>query len=171
MSNAIYADSGQNLCLTQWLEFDPSSFSYKLVQEIKFDAPIRGHRFYKEIWTPEKDDTLYCKKDYRSEALDIDKQAVGVYKEDRLVGQVPIELSRIISYFLQESEMNKVKLAVNGKRREFGLVVSGKYCVRTESKRTVKLLGDQLKIIKEKYTNFSYKYEEQSIYYKIPVNE
>ena len=68
--------------------------------------------------------------------------------------------------------MNKVKVAVNGKRRrELGLVVPGKFFVRTESKRTVKLLGDQLKIIKEKYTSFSYKYEEQSIYYKIPVNE
>ena len=38
--------------------------------------------------------------DYCSEALDIDKHGAGIYKEDRLVGHVPIELSRIISYFL-----------------------------------------------------------------------
>ena len=61
------------------------SLSNKFVYEIKFDAPIRGHHVYKEIWTPQKDDILYCKKDYRSEALDIDKHAVGVYKEERLV--------------------------------------------------------------------------------------
>ena len=55
-------------------------------------------------------------KDYSSVALDIDKHAVGIYKEDGLVGHVPIELSRIISYFLEDSETNEVKVAVNGKR-------------------------------------------------------
>ena len=124
----------------------PCSFLYKFVYEIKFDAPVRGHHVYKKIWTPQKADILYCKKGYLSEALDIDKHAVGIYKEDRLVGYVVIELSRIISYFLQESETNEVKVAVNGKRRrELGLVVPGKYCARTKSKRTVKILRDQLR--------------------------
>ena len=59
----------------------PCSFSYKIVYEIKFDAPIRGHHVYKETWTPQKDDITYCKK----EALDIYKHAVGIYKEDSLV--------------------------------------------------------------------------------------
>ena len=49
--------------------------------------------------------------------LDIDKHAVGVYKEGRLVEHVPIELSQIISHFLQKSKTNEVKVAVNGKRR------------------------------------------------------
>ena len=64
----------------------PCSFSYKLVYEIKFDAPVRGDHIHKEIWTPQKDDILYCKKDYRSEGVDINKHTVGIYKEDRLVG-------------------------------------------------------------------------------------
>ena len=50
MNNRIYADPGQNLYLTRWL---------KLVYEIKFDAAIRNHHFYKEIWTPQKDDIYY----------------------------------------------------------------------------------------------------------------
>ena len=96
----------------------PCTFSYKLFfYEIKIDAPLRGHNVYKEMWTPQKDKILYSKKDYCSEALDIDKHAVDIYKEDRLVGHVPIELSRIISYFLQESETNEVKVAVSAKRR------------------------------------------------------
>ena len=41
----------------------PCSFSYKLVCKIKFDTPIRGHHVYKETWTPQKDDILYCKKE------------------------------------------------------------------------------------------------------------
>ena len=60
---------------------------------------------------------LYCKKDNSPEALDIDKHAVDICKEDRLVGHVPIELSPAILYFLQESETSEVKVAVNGKRR------------------------------------------------------
>ena len=63
----------------------PCSFSYKVVYKIKFDVPIRGYHVYKEIWTPQKNDILYCKKDYRSEALDIDKHTVSIYKEDVLV--------------------------------------------------------------------------------------
>ena len=63
----------------------PCSFSYKVVYKIKFDVPIKGHHVSKEIWTSQKDDILYCKEDYRSEALDIDRHTVIIYKEDRLV--------------------------------------------------------------------------------------
>ena len=38
----------------------PSRFSYKLVYEIKFDAPARSNHVYKEIWAPQKDDILNC---------------------------------------------------------------------------------------------------------------
>ena len=51
---------------------------------------------YKEIRIPQKDDILCCKKDCPSEALAKDKHAVCIYKKDRLVGHVPIELSQII---------------------------------------------------------------------------
>ena len=49
------------------------SFSYKLR-----GAPTRGHHVYKEIWRPQKDDILYCKKEYCSEMWGIDKHAVGI---------------------------------------------------------------------------------------------
>ena len=98
------------------------SISYKKLRyEIKFDVPIIGNHVYKEIWTPQKGDTLHCRKDNRPEALEFDKHAVGVFKEDILVGHVPIEVSRIISYFLQADE---VKVEVTGKRKhEIGLIV------------------------------------------------
>ena len=78
----------------------PCSFLYKLVYKIKFNAPARVDHIYKWLWTPQKEHILYCKKDYRSEALDIDKHVVGLYKEHKLVGHVLVELSQIISYFL-----------------------------------------------------------------------
>ena len=123
----------------------PCSFSYKLVYEIKFDAPIRVHHAYKDTWTPQKDHILYCKKDYPSEALDIDKHVMG------LVGHVPIELSRIISYFLQESETNKVEVAVNGKRRrELDLVVPGKNIRRSTQDNQTKVYSFLLAIRRAK---------------------
>ena len=54
-----------------------------------------------------------------------------------MVGHVPIELSRLISYFIQAAETNKVKVQVTGKRkREIGLIVPGRYFARTDSKKT-----------------------------------
>ena len=57
------------------------SISYKLRYKIKFDAPIM---FIKKYGT-QKGDTLHCRKDNRPEALEFDKHAVGVFKEDILV--------------------------------------------------------------------------------------
>ena len=119
--------------------------------KIKFHAPIRSHHVYKEIWAPQKDDILYCKKDYHSDALNIDKHVVGIYKGDSLVRHVPIELSRIISYFLQESETNKVEVAVNGKRRrELDLAVPGKNIRRSTQDNQTKVYSFLLAIRRAK---------------------
>ena len=37
--------------------------------------------------------------------------------------------------------------------------------------QTQKILRDQLKIIKEKYTHFSWQHEQQEMYYKIPIKK
>ena len=42
--------------------------AYKLRYEINFYAPIRGHHVYKEMWTPQIGETLYCRKDNLQEA-------------------------------------------------------------------------------------------------------
>ena len=146
--------------------------AYELRYEISFGAPIRGHHVYKEMWTPQIGETLYCKNDNRQEALQFDKHAVGVFKDDVLVGHVPIEVSRIISYFLQTNETNTVQVEVTGKRkRELGLIVPGKYHARTENERIAKTLGKELQMIKEKYTHFDWAYEKCEKYCKIPIKK
>ena len=77
MNNAI--DPGQNLCLTRWLEFTLAAFYTNSSTRLNL---MHLSEVYKETWTPQKDDTLY----YKKETLNIDKCAVGIYKEDRLVG-------------------------------------------------------------------------------------
>ena len=79
----------------------PCSFSHKLVYKIKFDGPIKVH-VYKEVWTPQIDDILYCKKDYRSKELDINEHAVG-----RLVCHNLTEVSRIVSTFFKRVKRTK----------------------------------------------------------------
>ena len=50
---------------------------------------------YKDIWTPEIEESLVCKRDKRLEAKDLDENAIGTYKnmadEEVLVGHLPIE--------------------------------------------------------------------------------
>ena len=74
----------------------------------------------------------------------------------------------LISYFFQANGTNEVKVEVSGKRkREIGLIVPGKYYVRTETKRIAKILGEQLHRIKEKYTHFALEYEGMEQYLTI----
>ena len=44
-----------------------------------------------------QDETVVCMKDECEEAKSFDKHAVGTFKNNVLVGHVPIELSRLIT--------------------------------------------------------------------------
>lgn len=65
----------------------------------------------------------------RKEAKDYDKYAVGVYKENLLVGHIPIEISSLCFHFLNHKVENKIKAFITGKgHREIGLVVLQSSC-------------------------------------------
>ena len=81
---------------------------------------------------------LNCVKDKRGEAMEYDKNAIGVYrtpseseqKNEKMLGMgyVPIELSSLLNNFLKANESNKLVAKVSGKRkREVGLVVPAKF--------------------------------------------
>ena len=99
--------------------------------KIEFCTNIRGHHVYQTGWTPQTGERLICLKDNRSEAIEYDKYAIGVYKrvdkpdeKPKLFGHVPIECSALLDYFLNADNSNKKVTAVTGKRkREIGLVV------------------------------------------------
>ena len=48
--------------------------------KIEFQAAIRGHHIYKDIWVPLIGQELICKRDSRDEALEYDINAIGVFK-------------------------------------------------------------------------------------------
>ena len=65
---------------------------------------------------------MICFKDNRSEALEYDTHAIRVYKKVeepdeklKLVGQVPIECSFLLDFFLKADSSNKLTATVEGK--------------------------------------------------------
>ena len=76
------------------------------------------------------------KADNREEAIEYDKNAIGVFKTgETLIGHLPIELSCLLKYFLEASPENNLIAVVTEKRkREVGLVVPAKYVALTKNK-------------------------------------
>ena len=102
-----------------------------------------------------KGEVLDTASDEREEAKEYDKHAVGFYKNDILVGHIPIEISSLCYHFINQDPGNKIKAKTTGKRhREIGLVVPAKFIFTTENKRYSKVLENELE--KQK-TNLVYK--------------
>ena len=138
--------------------------NYEMYLIVRFSTNIRGHHVYKEVWTPEIGESLFCKHDERLEAKELDENAVGTYKkridEKLLVGHLPIELSKLINFFI-DIENNHVHAVVTGKRiREVGLSVPAKFHCFTSSKRQANVLHDELLQQKPKYSFLSLVVEE-----------
>ena len=67
--------------------------------KVQFNSVVRGHHIYKDDWTPKIGEILEAKKDTREEVVANDKYAIGLYKGDKLVGHIPIEISRLPFFF------------------------------------------------------------------------
>ena len=87
--------------------------------------------------------------------------AVGVYKEcpedSSLVGQVPVELSRLVASFLGASKMNSVSVQIcRNRKREVGLIGPGLYRARKMKKKFGKILSKE---VTECYRYFDFSLE------------
>ena len=104
------------------------------------ESSVRGHHVYKEYWTPVIGQTLHTRKE---EGNPKDKYAVAVAKEERTVGHMPQEVSRISWYFLDNG--GEITCEVTGRRKLSaipgkGLEVPCKYTYRGEAKLVKKLI-------------------------------
>ena len=79
---------------------------------MQFESSIRGHHIYKNVWTPSIGESL-------SLALESvnshDRFAVSLVKDERVVGHVPREVTRIFFYLMQRHET--ISVEVTGHRR------------------------------------------------------
>ena len=80
--------------------------------------------------------------------MEYDKNATGVFKSDNpetLVGHLPIEISCLLTYFLEASPENKLNAIVIGKRkRKVGLVAA-----LTKNKTFANVLAESYRKTKE----------------------
>ena len=136
---------------------------YKMYYRVSFETVIGGHHVYKYTWTPQINQVLQCEEDTHAEAKEYDANAIGVYmiKPDAnktLAGHVPIELSHLLSYFLQANAENQLVAQVMGKRkREVGLVVPAKFTAFTPELRNARILERELNGRASKYSRFGMK--------------
>ena len=100
----------------------------------------RIHHIYKDVWVPSIGQNLICKTDTQEEAMEYDKNAID--DPETLVGNQPIEISCLLTYFLEASPENKLNAIVIGKRkRQVGLVVPAKNAALTKNKTFANVLA------------------------------
>ena len=117
----------------------------------EFTCGIRVHYLYKIDWSPVLNENLNCKKGNREEVLSYCKYSVRVFKKNEtLVGNITIELSQLLGYFMQEKKENFVSaLVVGPRKREVGHV-SVKFTTVIKEMRLATILSAETLKIKAK---------------------
>ena len=93
-----------------------ATLAFKNNYSLSVESVIRGHRVYKETWNPHKGEKLMCNHDKREEVKIFEDHVVGTYKDCRLAGYVPIELSFSFFRFI-EKRNNQIFAEVDGGRK------------------------------------------------------
>ena len=100
----------------------------------EFDSFIRGYHVYQHIWTSVEGETYSCTRKPGNEQ---DCHAVAVMYEDRVVGHIPLAISKCISLFLTlpgsflETKVTGKKINRGG---GYGLEVPCKYRISGQEK-------------------------------------
>ena len=134
--------------------------TYELNYTIEFEKAIRGHHISKNTWLPSIGQNLESKTGTPEEAIEYDKNVIGVFKSGdkvTLAGHLPIEISCLLTYFLKAAPGNKIDAIVAGKRKmELGLAVLVKYVPFTKNKTFANILLKKLQKKKKTHSNFEF---------------
>ena len=142
---------------------------FRVCYKTEVTSIIRGHHVYKEVWDAAIGEMLEATSDDREKAKEYDKYDVGLYKKDILVGHIPIEISSLCFYFINQDPVNKAKALTTGKRqREIVLVASAKLIFITNNKRFSEILENGLVKQKNKFPTLSLKFKKKGVYRKFP---
>ena len=122
------------------------------------ESEIRGFHVYGSSWKPKIGDFLFTDREVSNED---DKFAVAVYEElgidgKKIVGHLPVEFSRIASYFIENG--GEISCKVTGKRKHSkgprgGMAIPCKLFWTSSNKRHVKKLdaliaAEKIKILR-----------------------
>ena len=89
-----------------------------------FFSCIRGFHIYKDVWEPIVGEELECKIEDNNEH---DRHAVAVMKEDRVVGHIPREHSKVCKFFIKRGGCINVVVCGKRENRGQGLQIPSKY--------------------------------------------
>lgn len=84
------------------------------IEYLLLHSVVRGYHIYKTIWTTVIGEELTLA---RKAGNDHDKYAFAIMKADRIVGHVPCELSKTVSFFLKQTGTS-VSCEITGKRKK-----------------------------------------------------
>ena len=79
----------------------------------QISSVIRGHHFYKQVWTPFVGERLEARKEYGNKHCSF---AVAIIKKGSIVGRVPLEFS--LSFWTFLTEGGEIICEVSGKRKK-----------------------------------------------------
>ena len=119
--------------------------NFHMFQLVKFDSFIRGYHVYQHIWTPVEGETYSCTCEPGNEP---DCNAVAVMYEDRVVGHIPLAISKCISLFLTllgsllETKVTEKRINRGG---GYGLEVPCKYRISGQEKAVWSCMLDKEK--------------------------
>jgi hypothetical protein len=120
-----------------------------------YTAAVRGFHYYKQFWKPVENEELRC---FHEKFNLYDKFAIKVVREDdKTVGHLPRELSRVTKYFLDRGASMYVKLSSHHYRRS-PLVQGGieipciVYFKMPSTLKNAQLAERYLQLVKDRYT-------------------
>ena len=122
---------------------------YTCFSSYEFDSFIREYHVYQHIWTPIEGETYSCTCKPRNEQ---DCNAVAVMYKDRVVGHIPLAISKCISLFLSlpgsflETKVTRKRINRGG---GYGLEVPCKYHISGQEKVVDWIKGKATKFILE----------------------
>ena len=123
-----------------------------LERVLSLQAAVRGFHVYKAIWKPKDSEVLACSHEEKNPH---DLYAMKACQLDfgKIVGPLPMELSRISKFILDRGDKIEVKLCKTHYRRSLlvqgGLVIPCDLLIRMPStKKSAELLKKYLKLFK-----------------------
>ena len=96
-----------------------SAFTFRKMSYSKcfqFTAAVRGFHYYRSFWIPEPEQSLNC---FHEERNLFDRFAIKICekKEDKIVGHLPMEISRFTNFLLDRGARVSAKLSSTDYRR------------------------------------------------------
>ena len=115
--------------------------------ELTFNSTIKGHHKSKNFYKSSATDRLQCLPDASPAAQEIDPDAIGVMKDEKVIGHVPIQLTSLLTHFLKGGHGTIVANPTGKRFFGHGLEIPCKYILTGEKYRHLQIVKAELQNI------------------------